>query len=317
MKSGTCPQLTGCTYLADTEYLAYLAVFLDDTLAVEQSETMTALNLMIEQMFKLFTGHSLSSIFYRYFYISIGLNGRNVHPPLFVGELSCVVSQSVEHEERKHPISLNHGIGWFYAKFNTFHLERCAPFKQHVEQRLKRETLNMQTQLALAQLDPICKDIIILIDLIDKLTYIGQSFIVAGTIAAKTVHLVNHTVDERSDIAYKRHLCPLFQIASLVLLYLQQLNGKLFTLLLQGAIFRICLRLLLVEIVEQPQRKEQQDDGRDNGDKHDVELRQLTLVLIGASFELTILTGGLLQVEIHITVLVALLFIVDGGIGHT
>ena len=88
-------------------------------------------------------------------------------------------------------------------------------------------------------------------------------------------------------------------------------------LLLVKVIGLLGLRLFLVEVIEQPQREEQQHNGQNNSYKHHVELSLLLLVLIGADLKLAILSGSLLKIEINIAVLVAKLLIVDGCIGHT
>ena len=128
---------------------------------------------------------------------------------------------------------------------------------------------------------------------------------------------MNHTVDERRDITYQRHLGTLFEILALVILNLQQLCSQQFAFLLILIVGVFGLRLFLVKVIEQPQREKQQHDGHHYGNQHQVELALLLIILVGTRLELTVLTGGLLQVEIHVAVSIALLFIIDGCIGHT
>ena len=54
------------------------------------------------------------------------------------------------------------------------HLERHAPLGYQVEKLLQRKALDMQAQLTLAQLNPVGQHVIIVGDLVGKLTYIGR-----------------------------------------------------------------------------------------------------------------------------------------------
>ena len=74
--------------------------------------------------------------------------------------------------------------------------------------------------------------------------------------------------------------------------------------------------MLSVHVVEEPEREEQQQNGGNDGCNHQIELYGGLLILAGSCFELTILTCGLLQVEIEIAVIVALRLVVHRGIGH-
>ena len=69
------PQSTRGRYRTYGEYLADLAVFLDDALAVQQTETVTFHNLIVEEVAKLFFGHPLSCILYGNLYIVSRLSG--------------------------------------------------------------------------------------------------------------------------------------------------------------------------------------------------------------------------------------------------
>ena len=74
--------------------------------------------------------------------------------------------------------------------------------------------------------------------------------------------------------------------------------------------------MLTVHVVEQPQREQQQHDGYHHSAHHDVQLYGGLLILTGSRLQLTVLTGGLLKVEILVAVIVALGLVVDGGKGH-
>ena len=224
---------------------------------------MTFNYLMIEKMLKLFIGHSASGIFYRDFYIISSLCGRNVDPTLTISKLSGVVGQSVQHKQSKHTVGLYYSIGRFHIQFYTLHLERCATLMQHIKQRLQWETLNMQAKFALAQLNPVCKHIVIRIDLVDKFANIRKSFVAIGSIILKSRYLVYHSVDERSDVTNQRYFSTLLKIASLIILNLQHLRSQLLTLLLECIIWLVILSLPFVQIVKQPQREQQQHNSHD------------------------------------------------------
>ena len=81
--------------MAHAEYLTYLAIFLDDALAIEESEAVTTLNLVVEQMIKLLVGHSLAGILYFYLNV-VGLYPRlHIYTPAVIGKLTGIVGQSV------------------------------------------------------------------------------------------------------------------------------------------------------------------------------------------------------------------------------
>ena len=276
---------------------------------------MSALNLVVEQMFKLLVGHSLAGILYFNLNV-VGFYPRlHIYTTAVIGKLTGIVGQSVQHKQSKHLVGLYNSVGRLYIKFNTFHLERLPALGQHIEQGLQLEALYMQAKLALLKLYPIGKYLVIFINLVEQLAYVLNALL--AVVVAEAGNLMNHAIDERSDITYKRHLGTLLEILSLVLLNLQQLCGQLFTLLLVKVIGFLSLRLFLVEVIEQPQREEQQHNGQNNSYKHHVELSLLLLVLIGTCLKLAVLSGCLLQVEIHIAVLVAQLLIIDSCIGHT
>ena len=67
-------------------------------------------------------------------------------------------------------------------------------------------------------------------------------------------------------------------------------------------------------MVEKPKREEQQDDSDHHSPKHPVELYDTALILIGTGLKRTVLTSICHQVDVDITVLIALLLVVDGRI---
>ena len=172
----------------------------------------------------------------------------------------------------------------------------------------------MQAEVTLTQLDPIGEDIVIGIDLFGKLTDVFEPFL--AVIALQTTGLMDDAVDERCDTADKGDFRPLLQIQTLGVLDAQSLYGKFLTTLLKQIVGDVLTGVLAVHMVEEPQREQKQHDGYHNGNHHQVQLPGRLVVLVGARLQLTVLTGGLLKVEIQVTVVIALRLIVDGGIGH-
>ena len=139
---------------ADREDLRDLAVLLDDTLAVQQAEAVTADTLVvnglrIEEMSQLFFSHSCPSICDRDLHIVVSLCGGHVDTSLLGCKLSGIIHQRVQHEQRQDTVGLHLGIGLFHLEGDAFHLQTLATFSHNIKQRLEREGLNLQVQLAL------------------------------------------------------------------------------------------------------------------------------------------------------------------------
>ena len=88
-----------------------LAVFLDDALTVHQSEAVSLLHLMVEDMRQHIGIHAMTRISHRHLYIVILLGSRDIHMTTFGRELTGIVCQRVQHEERQHTVSLDSGLG--------------------------------------------------------------------------------------------------------------------------------------------------------------------------------------------------------------
>ena len=130
------------------------------------------------------------------------------------------------------------------------------------------------------------------------------------------VDFVEDAVDEGGDAVDERDLGPLLEVATLTALHAQQLGSQFLAFLFEEVVIRVLLTVFPVHVAEEPEREEQQQNGCNDGGNHQVELYGRLLILTGTCFELTILTGGLLQVEIEVAVIVALGLIVHRGIGH-
>ena len=63
--------------------------------------------------------------------------------------------------------------------------------RHHIEERLQGEALNMQAQLPLMQLNPLCQQVVVGLYLLGKLTDI--------VLVAIALHLVYHAVDKRQQ----------------------------------------------------------------------------------------------------------------------
>ena len=128
---------------------------------------------------------------------------------------------------------------------------------------------------------------------------------------------INDTFDERQDAHGQRHLGTLFKIAKLVACHAQPGFCHLFVLLLQQVVKLMVFTALAIHAVEEPQQTKEQNNGCHNGNNHQVELADSTVENACSRFQLTVLACLLLQVDIDVTIVVALLLVVDGGIGHT
>ena len=170
-------------------------------------------------MLKLLIGHSLAGILYFYLNV-VGFYPRlHIYTSTVIGKLTSIVGKSVQHKQSKHFVGLYNSVGRLYIKLNTFHLERLPALGQHIEQGLQLEALYMQAKLALLKLYPIGKHLVILVYLVEQLAYVLYAILAIAVVEAG--NLMNHAIDERSDIAYKRHLGTLLEILPLVLLNLQ------------------------------------------------------------------------------------------------
>ena len=131
------------------------------------------------------------------------------------------------------------------------------------------------------------------------------------------IHFMEDTVDKRQDAHSQRHLGALFQLATLVFLHAQSGLCHLFVLLLQQIVERMVFFLFLIQLVEKPEEEEQQDNSAKDGPRHEVQLMDGIVQDTCTRLQLPILTGLLLQVDIDITVIVAVGLVIDCRISHT
>ena len=172
--------------LADGEESAHLPVFVDDALAIEQSETMTARIGAIEDMRQSCFVHSLARIGDGNLNVTIlgschlailgsshlGLIhhlGANHHLSAAWCKLTGVIGDGIDHEERKGAVGLHHGICRAHLQVYAPHLETHLSFGHNVEERLQREALDAEADGALAHLNPIGEHAVVLVNLVGQL----------------------------------------------------------------------------------------------------------------------------------------------------
>ena len=191
--------------------------------------------------------------------------GADADAPTLVCELAGIVGQRVEHKEGEHLIGLNNGIGGFDIELDALHLERGAALGYQVEELLQGEALDMEAELTLAQLDPVGEHIVVGVDLIGKFAHVGG-------IARGRLYFVEDAIDEGGNAVDERHFGTLFEIAALAALHAQLEGLQLFALLFEEVVDGFGLRVLLIEVVEEPQGEAEHDDGCHDGPEHEVEL---------------------------------------------
>ena len=220
--------------MADGEERTHLPVFVDDALAIEQSETMTARIGAIEDMRQSCFVHSLARIGDGNLNVTIlgsshlailgschlGLIhhlGANHHLSAAWCKLAGIIGDGIDHEERKGAVGLHHGICRAHLQVYTPHLETHLSFRHNVEERLQREALDAEADGTLAHLNPIGEHAVVLVNLVGQLRNILVSFLsdcFRFTALFQSIHLVNHAVDKRRDAVHQRNLGALLHVSS-------------------------------------------------------------------------------------------------------
>ena len=177
----------------------------------------------------------------------------------------------------------------------------------------------MKAEVSLTQLYPVGEHLVVVIDLVGQLADVVHRLLTPYSFSPSRLlaYFMYDAVDEGRDAVDERDLRPLFEAEAFAVLHPQALYGQLFALLFEEVVGDVLTALAAVHVVEEPEREEQQDDGDDDGTQHEVQLPGGLLILYGAGLKLTVLPGSLLEVEVEVAVVVALLLVVDGGIGHT
>ena len=176
----------------------------------------------------------------------------------------------------------------------------------------------MQAEVSLTQLYPVGEHLVVVVDLVSQLADIVHRLLTPYSFFPFLLlsYFMYDPVDKGRDAVDERDLRPLFEAEPLAVLHPQALYGQLFALLFEEVVGDVLTAFAAIHVVEEPEREEQQDDGDDDGNQHKVQLPGGLLILAGTGLKLTVLTGGLLQVEVEVAVVVALRLVIDGSIGH-
>ena len=142
---------------------------------------------------------------------------RNPHMPTRRRIFTCIVGQRVEHEERERPVGFYNGFRRLYYQLNAFVFETKAAFFNNVKQILQSKALDVEIELPLLQLNPLCQRIIIFINLAGQLANIS---IACGTLCRglmsmiQHINLVQNAINKRSDDVHQSHLSTLLNVAT-------------------------------------------------------------------------------------------------------
>ena len=221
--------------------------------------------LGIEEMVEGLLVHSFAGIANRYFHVCFSFAGADRHESITFCKLSGIICQRIKHEEGEHSVGLDYCGSWFHFKCHLFHIESCTTMGNNIEESLKWETLDMEIQTALTQLNPLCQHIIIFIDLIGQFLNIAKPFLpyleqillfISRRFSMRSVsdslHFMDNTVYEWYDADDKCDLGPLFQMLFFVALHPHPCFCNFFLLLFQDLCQLVVLLLPAVHAVEDP-----------------------------------------------------------------
>ena len=185
--------------IAFVEHAARLLVFLDDSLAVDQSETMSTGIGAVEDMSPLFLVHTPSVVRDGNLHILILSLDLSLDDHLATGrsKLPGVVGYRIDHEERQGTVGFQNSIRRLHHEPDAFHLEARLSLLHDVEELLQGETLNAEIQHSLLHLNPACQGTVIIFNDIYQFQYILValfSYLLSFTTLAESGHLVQHTV---------------------------------------------------------------------------------------------------------------------------
>ena len=166
-------------------------------------------------MIDLLCRHALARIIHGNLHIVVCLSSLQGDLSTLWRELPGIVSQRVQHKECQGSIGFHHSIRWLHFQFDTFHLKGCPSLCNQIEEMLQGETLYLQTQFTLPQLNPVGQHAIVLTDLIREFPDIFN------ITAIRLLHLMDDPVDKRRDGVHQRHLRPLLKMSALTVLHPQ------------------------------------------------------------------------------------------------
>ena len=269
---------------------------------------MVSNHLAVEDVCQFVGSHAYASVGDREFHVVGSFGGGHGDAAPFGCKLAGVIGQRVEHEEGQYAVGLDHGLGGRYLQADALHLETFLAADNHVEQGLQREALDMEVQLPLPQLYPLCEQLVVGLYLVDKFEYVLT--------VAPAVDGIDHTVDERQQRIDKRNLGALLQVTALAFFHMAAADGQLLAALLYLLFQRVVIATPTSQPPEEHQQQHQQQDGSHDGQQNPVEMVDGIAQLSGTGLQLAVLSRLLLQVEIKVAVLVAVGFVVDSGVGH-
>ena len=226
---------------AHPEKLIRLTVFLDDALAIHQSESASLALLQslgircrlhpyltrIVHLFVQDTSHILfrksrSIVLYGYFYIIRLLTGIDLYLSPLLGVLPGILHQRIHHEESQRLVRLYPSLGRFHRKRLLLPLEIPPPFLQDLEQRIQGKVLDIQAQRTLTHLDPQRQNVIVFVDALNQLTDV-LIFSLLDVLPRKIIegrelmHLVHHPIYIRCNACHQEETRFLDEILPFVL----------------------------------------------------------------------------------------------------
>ena len=118
-ETATLSQSTLCCNGADREDAAYLFIFLNDTLTVEQSKTMSSGVGAVEDMLELLLIHPFARIGDTDFHIVVATGGLDNNLPTAWSELASIVSHRIDHKKCEGTVSLHHSFCGLHDELHT------------------------------------------------------------------------------------------------------------------------------------------------------------------------------------------------------
>ena len=92
--------------------------------------------------------------------------------------------------------------------------------------------------------------------------------------------------------------------------------AQLVGFLLQHVVQPVVILLETVLTIEEPQQEHQHEDSCQHGQEHPVELHRRLVILCGTGFQLSVLAGLLLYVQVEVAVVIAGGLVVQGSIDY-
>ena len=288
----------------------------------------------------LLLGHAAAVVAHSHLHIVGGFLSADPHVAAAGRKLAGVVGEGVHHEERQRLVGFHDSSGRLHFEAEALELEAHARHRHDVEQLLQRETLDVERELSLSHLYPLRKQGVELVDFVGQFGHVvvlRLALLRVAFVLHQSVHLIGDAVDERTDAVDEMNLCPLLHVPATVGLQVESGQGYLlvhlfvFLLLkLQGlAVALVPLHERLQQVVgrepalaatahetEGIEQCADDDNHQHHSREHDVQRLRGAVHLSGAGLDETVLARLLLQVEIDVAVVVALLFVVNGRIGE-